>query len=265
MTTTLQTWHYGLVAQWWAEFNTEGPEIAYFQECIARYGQPVLDVACGTGRLLLPYLRAGLDVDGCDISTDMIALCRTKAEEAGFAPRLYVQAMHELALPHTYKTILICGGFGLGGSRQHDMEALRRLHQHLDPGGVLVFDHHLPYKVAGAWQCWTPEKRRQLPQAWPPSGQRKRAANGDEYELKMRLADVDPLEQVETLQIRVALWREGTLVAEEENSLRVCAYFKPELLLMLALAGFRDVTVHGAYTETEATSDDGTIVFTAKK
>jgi len=61
MTTTPQTWHYGLVAQWWAEFNTEGPEIAYFQLCIARSGQPALDVACGTGRLLLPYLRAGLE------------------------------------------------------------------------------------------------------------------------------------------------------------------------------------------------------------
>lgn len=70
MTTTPQTWHYGLVAQWWAEFNTDGPEIAYFQQCIERYGQPALDVACGTGRLLLPYLHAGLDVEGCDISTE---------------------------------------------------------------------------------------------------------------------------------------------------------------------------------------------------
>ena len=51
----------------------------------------------------------------------------------------------------------------------------------------------------------------------------------------------------------------------EEKSLRVCAYFKPELLLMLTQAGFRDVTVHGAYTEKEATADDGVLVFTAKK
>jgi hypothetical protein len=25
-----QTWHYGLVAKWWAEFNEDGPEIEYF-------------------------------------------------------------------------------------------------------------------------------------------------------------------------------------------------------------------------------------------
>ena len=63
-----QTWHYGLVARWWAEFNTEGPEIEYFRGFVERFGEPALDVACGAGRLLLPYRRAGLDVDGTDIS-----------------------------------------------------------------------------------------------------------------------------------------------------------------------------------------------------
>ena len=69
-----QTWHYGLVAKWWSEFNDDfrPHEIPYFQKFIERDGEPALDVACGTGRLLLPYLRAGLDVDGCDVSADMI-------------------------------------------------------------------------------------------------------------------------------------------------------------------------------------------------
>jgi SAM-dependent methyltransferase len=98
MPDTPKTWHYGLVARWWAEFNEDGPEIAYFQKYVER-GQPALDVACGTGRLLIPYLRAGLDVDGCDVSRDMIALCREKAEREGLSPTLFVQAMHELKPP----------------------------------------------------------------------------------------------------------------------------------------------------------------------
>jgi SAM-dependent methyltransferase len=71
-----QTWHYGIVAQHWAEFqnySVDGPEIAYYQKLLKRFGQPALDAGCGTGRMLLPYLRAGLDVDGCDISPDMLA------------------------------------------------------------------------------------------------------------------------------------------------------------------------------------------------
>src|SRR5262245_58883817 len=107
------TWHYGLVARWWAEFNVDGPEIDYFRRYVER-GQPALDVAGGRGRLLIPYLRAGLDVDGCDASTDMIAVCRERAGREGFSPTLLVQPMHELDPPRRYRMIYVCGGLGLG-------------------------------------------------------------------------------------------------------------------------------------------------------
>ena len=66
----------------------------------------------------------------------------------------------------------MCGAFGLGGNRQQDVEALRRCSQHLAPGGVLVFDDHVPYSNAKTWQYWLPEYRRQLPEPWPPHGQK---------------------------------------------------------------------------------------------
>jgi SAM-dependent methyltransferase len=144
MSTEPQTWHYGVVARWWAEFNRTGPEIDYFRRFVEE-GQPGLDVACGTGRLLLPYLRDGLDVDGCDVSPDMLALCREAAAREGLSPNLYAQAMHELDLPRRYRTVFVCGGFGLGSSRAQDLDALRRLHDQLDPGGVLVLDNEVPY------------------------------------------------------------------------------------------------------------------------
>src|SRR5262245_31100417 len=113
-----RTWHHGLVARWWAEFNLDGPEIDFFG-CYVEAGQPALDLAGGAGRLLVPYLRAGLDVDGCDVSEDMLARCRERAEREGLTPTLYAQALHELDLPRRYRTILLCGGFGLGGRREH--------------------------------------------------------------------------------------------------------------------------------------------------
>ena len=60
MTDEAQTWHYGLVARWWAELNTDGPEIAYFKGLIERYGQPALEVACGTGRRPRPGQLRGV-------------------------------------------------------------------------------------------------------------------------------------------------------------------------------------------------------------
>jgi SAM-dependent methyltransferase len=79
------TWHYGLVAKWWAEFNDDlrPHEIPYFRRYIERNGEPALDVACDTGRLLLPYLRAGLDVDGCDASGDMPEICLRERRAQG--------------------------------------------------------------------------------------------------------------------------------------------------------------------------------------
>lgn len=262
-----QTWHYGIVAQHWAEFQNyslDAPDIAYYQEFIERNGQPALDVACGTGRLLLPYLRAGLDVDGCDISPDMLAHCREKAEREGFSPGLYQQAMHELDLPRTYRTIFVCGSFGIGGTRQQDALALQRFYEHLTPGGVLLFDHPMPYHN-GLWQLWLKENRQQLDPEWWPEPKRERASDGSDFIMRSRIADLDPLEQVLTLQYWAQRWQGEQLLGEEERTLTSNIYFKNELLLMLKQAGFDDVTIQGDFTEAEATPEHGVLVFIARK
>ena len=260
-----ETWHYGLVAQWWAHFTAARPEeLTYYRQAIERYGQPALDLGCGTGRLLRPLLEAGLDVDGSDISPDMLALCRELAARAGMESRLYAQAMHALDLPRTYRTIYICDSFGIGGQRHQDAEALRRCYHHLAPGGALVFSHHLPYGDADDWPYWLPEERKRLPEAWPEPGS-QRAANGDAYEWQSRLAAFDPLEQRQTLQVRVTLRREGQLVAQEEQTLHGIAYFRNEILLLLERAGFGTITVYGGYTEEAATADDTMLVFVAER
>jgi SAM-dependent methyltransferase len=260
-----QTWHHGLVARWWAEFNEGGPEIAYFQRFIERDGEPALDVACGTGRLLLPYLRAGLDVDGCDVSADMIRLCREQAEREGLSPTLFVQAMHELDPPRKYKTVFVCGGYGLGSTREQDLEALARMHRCLDPGGRLVLDNEVPYANPRRWSNWLKENRSELPGQWREPGERRRGSDGNEYALVGRLVTLDPLEQQARLEIRAYMWSDGELAAEEEHAITMNLYFRNELLMMLEQAGFVDVVVHGDHTEEEPTPDHDFLVFVAKK
>jgi SAM-dependent methyltransferase len=258
------TWHYGLVAEWWAEFNTEGPEIDYFGQFVAA-AQPALDAGCGSGRLLLPWLRAGYDVDGCDASADMIERCRESANRQGLAPNLWVQTLHELAPPRRYNTIVACGVFGLGSTREQDEEALRRFHDCLEPGGKLLLDNEMPYANTRRWPSWTKEGRSNLPEQWPPGGKRTRAADGSERELRTRAISLDPLDQTLVMEIRADKWVDGSPVATELHTLSMRTYFHLELLLMLDAAGFTVDAVHGDHARQAATGNSDFLVYVAER
>jgi SAM-dependent methyltransferase len=264
-TSQAQTWHYGLVARWWAEFNLDGPEIEYFRHFVEA-GQPALDAACGTGRLLVPYLHLGLDVDGCDISPDMLVLARDRAVREGLdPPNLYAQALHELDLPRRYRTIVLCGGFGLGGQREHDVAGLRRLYEHLEPGGTLVLDNEVPYADSQLWQYWLDEKRADLPREWRSEGDRRIGSDGTEYELRSRVASLDPLSQRATVEMKSAIWRDGRRNLEEDHVLQMTLYFTHELELMLRATGFVDLELRAGYEDRSPTSHDDFVVFIVKK
>jgi len=260
-----QTWHHGVVARWWAEFNVDGPEIAFFQRFIDDDGQPALDVGCGTGRLLIPYLRAGLDVDGCDVSEDMLALCRERAQREGLSPNLYAQATQRIDLPRRYRTAYVCGSFGLGSTREDDGVALARIHEHLEAGGRLVLDNEVPYANPWHWRWWLKDQRARLPAPWPDEGARKVAADGTEFELRSRIFDVDPLAQRVTAQMRGSMTRGGTIVAADELTLHMTVYFTDELEAMIREAGFVDVRLFGDYSEEPPSRDTDFVVFVARK
>jgi SAM-dependent methyltransferase len=260
-----QTWHYGLVAKWWAEFNIDGPEIDYYRRFIEKNGEPALDVGCGNGRLLLPWVRTGLDVDGCDISPDMIHLCRERAEREHLAPTLFVQAMHELSPPRRYRTIVVCGAFGLGSTHLQDLESLRRFHRYLQPGGRLLLDIEVPYSDDRRWQYWLKGGRLHLPEEWGPRPPSRRGSDGADYWLSARVVDFDRLEQCFDYEMLAEMWRDGQKVAEEKHGLTMRLYFRDEVALMLAHVGFSDVQVRGNYTDDEATGEHDTLVFIATR
>ena len=263
MSNEIQTWHYGLVARWWAEFNEGGSDVAFFQKAIERCGEPALDAGCGTGRLLLPFLRSGLDVDGSDVSPDMIAWCAAKAEADGLSVNLYTQAMHELDLPRRYRTVVLCGVFGLGGDRSTDVEGLRRVHSQLESGGTLVMDHHLGKHDVGSDTMWQIPENLKLPGSWPEMGDRRRMSDGRELELRTRLVGVDAAARSIVREISVRQFDSGVEVANDAYSIVICSYSATEVENMLIEAGFGEVRVNGTLEVQDPALDAERIAFEA--
>ena len=237
------TWHHGLIASWWANFNLDGPEIAFFRSYVEP-GQPALDVGCGTGRLLVPWVSDGLDVDGVDASADMIEACRAAARTAGSDPDLYVQPTHRLDLPRRYRTIINCGAFGLGGSRADDTEGLRRLRAHLLPGGVLALDYEVYEFDDDRWRRWQPRPADETP---PASQDRRLGPDGFHYALRHRVAAVDLAERSVTREMQAWQWKRDELVAHESHALVANVYSSDEIVSLLGTVGFTDVRVLGGY------------------
>jgi SAM-dependent methyltransferase len=259
------TWHYGLVTRWWAEVNRpETAELAYLRAAIRRYGEPALDLGCGAGRLLLPLLAEGFDVDGTDISADMIGRVREGASAAGVevAGRLALQPFDGLDRSRRYGTVFSIGSFAIGGSAERDAAALRRIHDHLLPGGAVL----LSYEVASdADHARMADPATPYPRPWPQTGPRAVLADGDELELLTRAAAYDAATRTHRLEIRARLWREGTLVREEAGSLRNTYYRPEDVARMLRESGFVDIDVQGPYTGRPPEPADDTVVVVARR
>jgi ubiquinone/menaquinone biosynthesis C-methylase UbiE len=111
----------------------------FFFERIKENGGAALELACGTGRLLVPFLRDGLDVEGVDASPRMLDICRHKVAAAGVTPVLHEQLMQELAVPRRFRTIYIpAESFQIVVDPAEAMQALVRSRDHLAPGGELI-------------------------------------------------------------------------------------------------------------------------------
>ena len=254
-----RTWHHGLIARWWANFNLDGPEIAFFRSYVAS-GQPALDVGCGNGRLLVPWVADGLDVDGVDASADMIDACRAAAHAVGCEPDLHVQPTHRLDLQRRYRTIVNCGAFGLGGSRVDDTEGLQRMRAHLLPGGVLALDYEVGEFDDDRWRRWRPRPVDETP---PLSQARRLGPDGFHYALRHRIAAVDVTERCVTREMQAWQWLGDELVAHETHDLVANVYTSNEVVTLLTATGFTDVRVLGGYHGGAPTELDAFQVFVA--
>ena len=120
-------------------------DLPWYLELAAAQGGRVLELACGSGRVLLPLARAGHEVVGLDSSPHMLALAREQldAEEPAVAGRVRLQQgdMREFQLGQTFELAIIAArSFAYLLTRADQQHALAAVAAHLRPGGLLALD-----------------------------------------------------------------------------------------------------------------------------
>ena len=126
-----------------------GPCEAFYREEARRWGGPVLELACGTGRLTLPFALDGHEVVGLDASGAMLEAARGKAAQAGVGSGLTAEFvlgdMRDFDLGRRFGLVVIsCNSLAHLTDRDDLRACLAAVRRHLAPGGALAFDVVLP-------------------------------------------------------------------------------------------------------------------------
>ncbi len=187
----------------------------------------VLEVCCGNGRILAPALEAGVDVDGLDLSAAMLEDARRKLAARGRETRLFHADMRDFSLADRYALIVIAFNSFMHNLTQADQLAtLECCRRHLAPGGrlaIVAFHPSAPILIRFGSGEEIPTETR----------------HGDGRLVYWDLAIQDRVEQVQTVNRRVQYFdAAGRLEREERASFRMRYVYKPEMELLLRVAGF---------------------------
>lgn len=190
---------------------------------------PVLEVGCGTGRVLLRMLEAGCDADGFDVEPRMIERLRQAASARGLAPTAWVDDVRSFSAPRRYALVAIpFNAFAHCLEAAEQIAALTRCREALLPDGRLVLDVMHP---SLAWDVDDDGRRTlELETRDPASGRRVRFWETRRRDrLAQRMHSVFEAEALDDDGVPGDLGRFATTFRW---------FQRPEMELLLGLAGF---------------------------
>ncbi len=243
--------YHGLVARWYDKLlENEHQDIAFYTPIVEEADGAVLELACGTGRLLVPFLKAGAAIDGLDISQDMLDICQEKLNTMDLSTTLYRHDLVDFKIDKQYALIFISGGsFQLVDDFDMAMTSLHTVYDHLEPGGRFVLDlfplwSETPNGKSGVWTLG------------------RTARNGDETFLCHACTDMDYENQIQRGRYKYELYRKGRLTETYLDELSLRWYGREEFRLMLGNVGFTRITIE---KESIMSTHDNSLVYYAYK
>ena len=218
-----------------ARTGTPAGEIEFYASRARTSGGPVLELACGTGRVTWPIARAGIDIVGLDREPAMLEQAERKREsetvEASRHARFVSGDMSQFDLGQQFALVIIpFRAFLMLLTDAEQRGTLGCIHRHLRPDGRLIIDIFDPRYDLLAQEQFTP--RREVPSM-------RNAVTGHSVSVTVIERTNDHVRQ------RLAEhWRftetaaDGTIVREEDERLELRWIFRNEMRNLFALCNF---------------------------
>ena len=127
------------------DYKGEHPSTSFYTALAQQSGGPVLELACGTGRVTFPIARQGVAITGLEIAPAMLAHARHKAEQEGLAIKWVAGDARTFDLGEKFKLIFMTGNAFQAFLNNADQWALlQSVHAHLAAGGLWAFETRNP-------------------------------------------------------------------------------------------------------------------------
>lgn len=207
-------------------------DVEFYLERIKSCKGAILEPATGTGRMLIPLLEQGLNVEGFDSSRDMLDICRENCRKRGLNPNIFIANMESFSRETRYEAIILpAGSFLLLHKRSDSIKALQNFFDHLSNGGRLIVDIFLQTDLSigsvstKSWKC----------------------DNGDIITLESKIVEIDYINQYSVTYGRYEKWREGKLLKTELEYFPLRWYGVEEFRLILEKIGFKNIIISSDY------------------
>jgi len=239
------------------DYAGEVDDLRLVSQFAARCGSPILELACGTGRVLLSLAQEGYRLTGADNSAAMLDRASQKIAAAGLEGQvtLVAQDMRDLHLAERFNLAFAVSNSFLALLTPDDqVAALQGIHRHLNPGGLLLLDlfNPDPARLLESDGSLVLEKVMVAPE----TGHRL---------LKLRSQRVDLARQLIEVTVLIDEVDDRGHVRRTIFPFSLRYLFRPELELLLHQAGLEVEAIYGSYDLEEFTGESERLIAVARR
>jgi len=255
---------YGSVAEFYDYVTPyrERGDVDFFVEAAREANGPVLELGCGTGRVLVPTAQAGIDITGFDSSETMLSICKRKLtaepKEVQNRVQLVQGDMRHFDLGKTFKLITIpFRPFQHLVTVEDQISCMTNVHRHLADGGKLVFDVFNP-SIEGLLDESRLQETDDIAEVTMQDGRKMKR--------RFRVARRDYFRQVQDIELIYYVTHPDGRQERLVHAFPMRYFFRYEVEHLLVRCGFKVEAVYSSFAkETFGAKYPGEIIMVASK